>query len=208
MDIIEINSWKRAASLYRYYQSSASPLRRGTALVDTTRVEQCARRSGIAFPVVMMHAMLSAVNTIDAFRIRVLSDQFVARYDVINLVSIELDDDHSIYYMLTPYHPSLVDFRNAYRAQRKLGRSAALTSHFPINSIALSYLPQIRLTQIDDPLPDSPIVRRGSISLMVGKSKTVAGQTDTPVSLLFSHALLDGYDISQALEYIEQEYGK
>lgn len=207
MELIEIENWKRRDYFYSF-MNGKSPLRDGTAILDCTRVYHRAQKAGIPFPVVMLHAILCTVNNTDAFRIRVISEDFVARYDTINLYTLELDRDHLLRTALTGYSPSLRTFYESYKKSRQEARRAD-APHIPIqlNTINISYLPGIRFTQLSGRPAESGTSRRGCLCLSVGKMEYENGRATVPVAATFSHALVDGYDFGKGIEYFTDKYG-
>lgn len=209
MELIEINQWKRRGYFYMYMREE-SPLRNGTAILDCTRVYDCARKSRIPFPVVMLHALLSAVNRTESFRIRLVTEDYVARYDTINLYTLELDREHLYHTALTGYSPSLRRFYENYmKSRREARRTDENKQPVPslLNTITVSYLPGIRFTQIYERPISAAANKRGCLHLLVGKMEYENGRATVPVSIIFSHALLDGYDLEKGIAYITEKYG-
>lgn len=209
LKMIEISKWKRSV-YFDWHVTSHNFVSCYTALFDCTSIYEYAKIQKVPFQVTLLHAIITGVNRFEAFRMRIINDEYLACYDRIDLITTELSTEHLYYPLYTPYVSSLTDFYRDYRKGRKRTRQSGedvdmRNNH--INSLSINLLPTIRFTQVSPNL--NHYTKRGLLFLNVGKLEVDGcGKATVPVGASFSHALLDGYDFSQLINYLMYEYAK
>lgn len=208
VEIIEIDKWKRRDS-FKGFVGIGSDERYATVLQDCTNLYEISKRERIPMPVVVYHAILSAANHFEQFRVRVLSTEYVALYKQIDLITVELTKEKQLTSIKTLFNPSLREFYQAYKENRRKLKMGTINNSdtSSINVISCSALPSLRLTHISSRSPHSRC-ERGVVRFTFGKVEVKDGVASVYVSVNFPHSLIDGYDWQLFANYFSNEYGK
>ncbi len=181
-----------------------------TAFFDCTELRRLASRRHIPFLVVLLHAILRGVNRLEAFRNRIVDEEYLVCYDRIDLITTEKSGTEGcrFYQMFTPYSSSLDEFHACYLERRRQtkeywGVTDARLVH--LNTIRINVLSNLRFTQVT-PCNDR-MAKRGSLYILIGKYEEDAqGRVTIPIGVSFPHALLDGADFNEIAGYTCNDY--
>lgn len=210
MELIKIEEWKRKNYFY-YYLNRNNPTISCTINLDCTNIYNISKREKVPFIVTFMHALLSFINHFEQFRIRHISDEYIARYDRIDIAYIELNGNHNFINMITKYKESLKDFYEIFKENRKKRDSILHISNekflIPINTILFSALTKLDLLSFQSSYKD-PYVGKGCIKIKSGKLNFKDNIATISLAVDFAHSFYDGYDFSLFVEYLINDYGK
>ncbi|MFI3314675.1 MAG: CatA-like O-acetyltransferase [Rikenellaceae bacterium] len=208
VEIIEIDKWKRRDS-FRMFVRQGSDEHYATVLQGCTNLYEISKREQIPIVVVVYHAIISAVNHFEQFRVRVLSSEYIAMYRQIDLITAELTKEKQLTSIKTLFNPSLREFYQTYKENRKKIKLGIVnySDISSINVVSCSALTSLRLTHISSRSPHCRC-ERGVLRFTFGKVDVKDGVASVHVSVNFSHSLLGGYDWHLFAKYFSNEYGQ
>ncbi|MFI3315058.1 MAG: CatA-like O-acetyltransferase [Rikenellaceae bacterium] len=208
VEIIEIDKWKRKNSFIGFVNSGPTK-RSATVLLECTNLYELSKRECIPMPVVVYHAILSAVNHFEQFRVRVVSTEYVAFYKQIDLTTMELSREKQLVFLNTLFDSSLQKFYQSYKENRKKIKMGTVknSDSNAINTISCSALTSLNITHLSS-YSSCARCERGVIRFTFGKVEVKEGVANMYVSVDFSHSLIDGYDWQLFVNYFSNEYGQ
>lgn len=199
MRIIDIDNWK-GKKHYLWFKKYPVHYYSLTSEVDITLFYHYIKRHNLPFFVSFMYLLTKALNEVEEFRLRVVDDKVVL-YDVI----------HPAYTVMTEtgvYDNCENDYNEDYNLFRKLAEDAITLAKKGINmekqyndynrfdQFYYTSLPWIDFTSANHPMPSDVTVYTPRI--LWGKYKVVGDRVVINLNMQVSHALIDGYPLSQA----------
>lgn len=207
---IEFDRWDRR-DIFRFFQSFANPCTAVTAPVLSSGLKQIAKERGESLFIYHLYCCLKAQNEIDPFRVRLLTDGRIVRFDSVG-VSTMIDSDGCgrLVELCLPWIDEFSKFHHFAAGQIEKITSETSYHEFGWRSnvermtgtVAINSLPQLTFTSIQtadglNVLPYCPLITLGKVS-MSGDKETM------PVAITSHHGLVDGSHISTFFIQLEQ----
>lgn len=199
---IDIEDWHRKAS-FEFFKPFDDPFFNITAQIDVTTLYKRCKEAEHSFFLASLHASQTAVNEIEAFRMRIIENK-IAVYDTIHLGSTVLFEDNSFGFCYFHFDPSLHDFLED--SEKRMQQFRAEKTFDPrlnaIDMVHYSVIPWVSFTSFkharqkrtDDSIP----------KIVFGKRFQQGERHLMPVSVEVNHALMDGYHVGQYFELFEK----
>ncbi|MGB3798406.1 MAG: chloramphenicol acetyltransferase [Lewinella sp.] len=206
MTLLDLEGWNRREH-YAFFREFEEPFFGITTRVDCTAAYEQSRERGQSFFLTYLHAVMKAVNEVEAFRYRIRGEQVVI-HDSVHASATINRPDGTFDFSRIPFRTDFVEF--AQGAQREIDRIAATSGlnvgvagddviHFSavpwVDFTALSHARQFRH-------PDS------CPKISVGKMTRRDGSLQMPVSVHGHHALLDGREVGDFFGRLAQHMAK
>lgn len=198
---IDIDTWARKDH-FHFFRQFEEPFFGLTTQVACGRAYSRAKEMGVSFFLYYLYLSLRAANHIRPFKYRIEGND-VWEYDTVHASPTINRPDGTFGFAYMDYQPGFEQFATAAQAEADRVRTCkglvpALSGQ---NVIHYSSIPWINFTALsharsfrfNDSVP----------KISFGKMTTVNGKTEMPVSIHAHHALMDGYDVGQYLEYFQ-----
>ncbi|WP_116107841.1 chloramphenicol acetyltransferase [Lewinella sp. IMCC34191] len=202
MTVLDIDRWNRR-NHFAFFRQFEEPFFGLTVRVDCTDAYARARERGQSFFLTYLHAVMCAVNEVEAFRYRIRGEQVVI-HDSIHASATINRDDGTFDFSLIPFEPDFEAFTLG--ARREIDRIAATTGLNPgvagDDVIHFSAVPWLDFSSLSHARqyrhPDS------CPKISVGKMTRREGRMGMPVSVHGHHALMDGREVGAFFECLER----
>ncbi|MFP3595415.1 CatA-like O-acetyltransferase [Chryseobacterium sp. SIMBA_029] len=205
MKIIDLENWNRKEH-FDFFSKMQSPYFGFTTEVDCTKAYHNAKEKGVSFFAAYLHKSMVAVNTVDAFKLRIIDGE-VALFDTIHAGTTIGREDGTFGFAYIPFSNDFSVFND--RLQREIqavqnstglrlkngdiGKDLIRHSTVPWNSFSALLHP----TNFD-PTESVPKITFGKFNVRKGKKYL-------PVSVEAHHGLADGLHIAQYLEEFQRQ---
>jgi len=198
---LDVSNWARKEH-FEFFHSFEEPYHGVTVRVDCTSAYQFAKSRGISFFLYCIYQTLAASQQIEAFRYRIEQDG-VFLYDRIDGGSVIDRADGTFGYGYLPYSEKLEEFLDGAQHEiKRIRNTAGLPRTTANNIIRYSSLPWIDFTS----LSHARAFSRGDSCprITFGKMTEHSGRRTMPLSIHVNHALVDGLQLGQYLERLQQ----
>lgn len=198
---LDLDSWPRKEH-YAFFSAFEEPYYGVTVKLDCTAAHRSAKQRGVSFFLHTLHQSLTAANQIEAFRLRI-EDNNVFLYNHIDGGSVIDRPDGTFGYGFLPYSDDLNKFVETANLEiARIRSTTGLTRTTANNIIRYSVLPWIDFTSLSHARSYS---RRDSCPFITfGKMTEHDGTRSMPISVHVNHALVDGLQLGQYLERLQQ----
>lgn len=199
---LDLDSWKRKEH-FLFFKQMEEPFFGVTVPIDCTNAYAKSKESGISFFAYYLHKTLVAVNTIEAFRYRII-DNDVYIFDQIDVSATILREDKTFGFSLMEYAEDFNEFAEITKKEiaRIQETTGLITRDFSENLIHFSAVPWVNFTSYSHArsftFPDS--CPKISFSKMMDEN----GKKTMQMSIHVHHGLIDGYDIGLFLNCFEE----
>jgi chloramphenicol O-acetyltransferase type A len=205
MKIIDLENWNRKEH-FEFFSKMQSPYFGFTTKVDCTKAYHTAKENDFSFFAVYLHKSMVAVNTVDAFKLRIIEGE-VALFDTIHAGTTIGREDGTFGFAFIPFSDDFSVFNARLQDEIKavhnstglrlkngdIGKDLIRHSTVPWNSFSALLHP----TNFD---------RTESVpKITFGKFNVRDGKKYLPVSVEAHHGLADGLHIAQYLEEFQRQ---
>lgn len=201
---LDIDNWNRKEH-FLFFKQFDEPFFGVTVPIDCTKAYATAKERKTSFFSYYLYKTLAAVNHIECFKYRI-EDNTVYRYDLINSSATIGRADGTFGFSLIEYDPNYVVFEK--NATQEIARIQTTTGLFTRtfeyhNLIHFSAVPWLNFTSLSHArsyaLPDScPKISFGKMITAADGTKTMA------MSIHVHHALIDGLQLGQFVDYFQE----
>ncbi|GAB3839777.1 chloramphenicol acetyltransferase [Hymenobacter jeollabukensis] len=201
---IDLTTWNRREH-FAFFSAFEEPFFGVVAEVDAARAYARAKALGVSFFQLYLHAVLRAVNVVEALRYRIEDGQ-VWCYDVVHASATLTRPDNTFGFSFVPYAPALADFGPGLQAEMAAVRQS---SGLRLNDVTarpdvihFSAIPWLSFTGLTHArsfsYPDSVP------KISVGRTRAEGQQLLMPVAVNAHHGLADGYHVGLFFEQLQQ----
>jgi chloramphenicol O-acetyltransferase type A len=200
---IELDSWNRKEH-FLFYKQMEEPFYGLTTRIDCTKAYDKAKQIGVSFFIYYLHQTLTAINTCEPFRLRIIEHE-PWLFEQINASATIMREDQTFGFSLIEFHPELSEFnckalQEINRVQNTIG---LFTREFPNeNLIHFSSIPWVDFSGLSHArgfsYPDS------CPKISFGKMIEEKGRKTMALSIHVHHGLVDGVHIGQFLDTLQQ----
>ncbi len=190
---IDLSSWARAEH-FHFFRQFDEPSFGLVSSIPCGAAYERSKRDGISFFKLYLHAVLRAVNEVEALRLRMDGD-VVYLFDRIHVSSTLLREDHSFAFSFIPFDPDFSVFSGSVDREKAAAMASTGLRNRGQNQrpdvVHFSALPWLSFTALDHPRfqPGGD----GIPKISVGRMFRDQGDWKLPVSLHAHHGLADGY---------------
>lgn len=199
---LNLATWNRKEH-FLFFKQMEEPFFGITTTIDCTNAYDKAKELNISFFTYYLHKTLVAANAIENFRYRIIDDEIYI-FDTIEASATILREDKTFGFSLIEYSNNINDFAEITKTEiaRIQTTTGLFTRDFQENLIHFSALPWLNFTSFSHARsftwPDScPKISFGKIMEENGK-KTMS------MSVHVHHGLMDGYHVSQFVNYFQE----
>ena len=199
---LDLNSWNRKEH-FLFFKQMEEPFYGITTTIDCTQAYANAKALGVSFFSYYLHKTLSAVNSIENFRYRIIEDE-VYIFDQIDASATVMREDKTFGFSYMAYAENPIDFAQIVQTEieRIQTTTGIFTREYPENLIHFSALPWINFTSLSHARsfswPDS------CPKISYGKLLDENGKKTMPISIHVHHGLVDGYHVGLFLDRLQQ----
>ncbi len=199
---LNLDNWNRKEH-FLFFKQMEEPFFGVTTNIDCTKAYEKAAILGVSFFSYYLHKTLTAVNTIEPFRYRIIGEDIYI-FDQIDASATVLREDKTFGFSMIEYNKDITVFAEI--AKKEIARiqttSGLFTREYGENLIHFSALPWVNFTSFSHARsftwPDScPKISFGKMMEENGK-KTMA------VSIHVHHGLMDGYHVGLFIDCLEE----
>lgn len=202
--LLDLENWNRKEH-FLFFKQMEEPFFGITTNIDCTKGYETAKKLGSPFFVYYLHKTIVAVNTIEAFRYRIIDDEIYV-YDIIDVSATIMREDKTFGFSLIEYSKDINVFaKNVASEMLRIKNTPGLfTREFPNeNVIHFSAIPWINFTSLSHArsytFPDScPKISFGK--MMIGDD----GKRTMSMSIHVHHGLMDGYHVGQFVDCFQE----
>lgn len=199
---LNLETWNRKEH-FLFFKQMEEPFFGVTITVDCTKAYEKAKKLGVSFFTYYLHKTLIAVNSIEAFRYRILNDE-VYIFDRVDVSSTILREDKTFGFSQIEYSEDINQF--AENTKNEIARiqttTGLLTREYSENLIHFSALPWINFTSFSHARsfswPDS------CPKISFGKMMDKKGEKTMSMSIHVHHGLMDGYHVGEFVELFQK----
>ena len=188
---------------FLFFKQMEEPFFGITTTIDCSNAYDKAKELNISFFTYYLHKTLVAANAIENFRYRIIDDEIYI-FDTIDASATILREDKTFGFSLIEYSNNINDFTEITKTEiaRIQNTTGLFTRDFQENLIHFSALPWLNFTSFSHArsftFPDScPKISFGKMMIENGK-KTMS------MSVHVHHGLMDGYHVSQFVNYFQE----
>lgn len=199
---LNLDTWNRKEH-FLFFKQMEEPFFGITTTIDCTNAYDKAKELNISFFTYYLHKTLVAANAIENFRYRIIEDEIYI-FDTIDASATILRENKTFGFSLIEYSNNINDFTEITKTEiaRIQNTTRLFTRDFQENLIHFSALPWINFTSFSHArsftFPDScPKISFGKMMIENGK-KTMS------MSVHVHHGLMDGYHVSQFVNYFQE----
>jgi len=194
-DVVDIENWNRK-ELYEFFKTFEEPYFGITAIVDVTKAYINAKTAGVSFFSYYLHASLSAVQLISAFRYRILDDNVIDYHTIHASATIERTDGSFGFSFIEYDKDRFVFMQNITKETQRISKSRNLfPDRIGDDVIHYSALPWVNFTSLSHARKYKTKDSVPKISF--GKSELNNGKRTMACSVHAHHGLADGKDVGQ-----------
>jgi chloramphenicol O-acetyltransferase type A len=201
--LIDLAGWNRREH-FAFFSGFEEPFFGVVAEVDAARAYARAKQLETPFFQVYLHAVLRAVNAVEALRYRIEDGQ-VWCYDAVHASATLTRPDNTFGFSFVPYAPGLAEFGRGLQAEMEAVRQS---TGLRLNDAAarpdvihFSAIPWLRFTGLTHARafrhPDSVP------KISVGRTQWQGEQLLMPVAVNVHHGLADGYHVGLFFEALQ-----
>jgi len=202
--LLDIENWNRKEH-FLFFKQMEEPFFGITTTIDCTKGYETAKHLGTSFFVYYLHKTIVAVNTIEAFRYRII-DENIYIYDTIDVSATIMREDKTFGFSLIVYSNDFDVFAaNTFEEIKRIKNTPGLfTREFPYdNLIHFSAIPWVNFTSLSHSrsytFPDScPKISFGKMSIDENGKRTMS------MSVNVHHGLMDGYHVGQFVDCFQE----
>lgn len=206
--LLDLENWNRKEH-FLFFKQMEEPFFGMTTTIDCTKGYETSKQLGISFFVYYLHKTIVAVNEIESFRYRIIQDAIYI-YDTIDVSATIIREDKTFGFSLIEYSPDFDVFAaNARQEIERIQNTPGLfTRDFEeINVIHFSAIPWVNFTSLSHArsytFPDScPKISFGK--MMIDKN----GDRSMSISIHVHHGLMDGFQVGQFVDYLQELMNK
>ena len=199
---LNLDTWNRKEH-FLFFKQMEEPFFGITTTIDCTNAYDKAKELNISFFTYYLHKTLVAANAIENFRYRIIDDEIYI-FDTIDASATIMREDKTFAFSLIEYSNNINDFAEITKTEiaRIQTTTRLFTRDFQENLIHFSALPWLNFTSFSHArsftFPDScPKISFGKMMIENGK-KTMS------MSVHVHHGLMDGYHVSQFVNYFQE----
>ena len=199
---LNLDTWNRKEH-FLFFKQMEEPFFGITTTIDCSNAYDKAKELNISFFTYYLHKTLVAANAIENFRYRIIDDEIYI-FDTIDASATILREDKTFGFSLIEYSNNINDFAEITKTEiaRIQNTTGLFTRDFQENLIHFSALPWLNFTSFSHArsftFPDScPKISFGKMMIENGK-KTMS------MSVHVHHGLMDGYHVSQFVNYFQE----
>lgn len=199
---LNLDTWNRKEH-FLFFKQMEEPFFGITTTIDCSNAYDKAKELNISFFTYYLHKTLVAANAIENFRYRIIDDEIYI-FDTIDASATILREDKTFGFSLIEYSNNINDFTEITKTEiaRIQNTTGLFTRDFQENLIHFSALPWLNFTSFSHArsftFPDScPKISFGKMMIENGK-KTMS------MSVHVHHGLMDGYHVSQFVNYFQE----
>lgn len=196
--IIDLETWNRKEH-FLFFKEYDDPFWSVTIKLDASQLYQKAKQKNFPFSLAYLFGATKAANQIDAFRMRIESDQPVI-YDKIHASGTVQRSDGTFGFSIHPYTPNFDEFiRQGIEENQRVRLETGLVS--PYTGNAVIYFTVIRGAHFTS--MDHARVQRNKASIpLIAFGEMRNGEI--PVAIHVHHALVDGLHIGQFIDLFQK----
>lgn len=196
--IIDLQSWNRKEH-YHFFKGYDDPFWSVTVNVDASQLYEKSKQEEFPFSLAYLFAATKAANEVEAFRMRIESDQPVL-YDTIHISNTILRSDGTFGFSIHHYTPDFEKFiRQGIEEYERVRSETGLSS--PCMDNGVIYCTVVRGAHFTS--FDHARVQRHKASIpLLAFGEMRDGKL--PVAIHVHHALVDGLHIGQFIELLQK----
>ena len=199
---LNLDTWNRKEH-FLFFKQMEEPFFGITTTIDCSNAYDKAKELNISFFTYYLHKTLVAANAIENFRYRIIDDEIYI-FDTIDASATIMREDKTFGFSLIEFSNNINDFTEITKTEiaRIQTTTRLFTRDFQENLIHFSALPWLNFTSFSHArsftFPDScPKISFGKMMIENGK-KTMS------MSVHVHHGLMDGYHVSQLVNYFQE----
>lgn len=203
---IDVTTWKRRAP-YECFSRYSNPVFSMTVRLDVTKIVEYSKRTDTSFFINFLFVVTKCLNNLEDFRIRI-KDGKVVVYDVITPSYIVRNENGVIVTKQTEYNGDYKTFYNL--ASKDIQDAKNLLNQQKFNEenkndlFYTSCLPWVDFTSISNPYQVPDAGQTSIPRIAWGKYVEENGRLRMAFDISAHHALMDGYEMSQGFNSIQQ----
>lgn len=197
---IDLDTWARREH-FRLFRDFQTPHFSITATVDVSACYAASRGAGGSFTLAVLFAAMRAANAVEAFRLRIRGDE-VWRHDAVGIGCTVMRPDRTFGFSYFAYETSFARFAAEGKIEMERARtSTTLADEREADDATLhaTVLPWIRFTSFTNAMRREDSVPK----LTFGKRSAEGGALTLPVCVEVHHALVDGLDVGEFFEQLQ-----
>jgi chloramphenicol O-acetyltransferase type A len=197
---IDLETWRRREHfvLFRDYERPHFSI---TAAVDVSACYAASRGEGTSFTLAVLFAAMHAANAVEAFRLRLREDR-VWCHDAVGIGCTVLRPDRTFGFAYFAHETSFARFAAEGKNEMERARTGTTLSderEADDATLHATVLPWIRFTSFTNAMRREDSVPK----LTFGKRYAEGGAWYVPVGVEVHHALVDGIDVGEFFEQLQ-----
>jgi chloramphenicol O-acetyltransferase type A len=200
--LIDLNNWPRKDH-FNFFNKFEEPFFGVCVEIDCTLAYHKCKNEGNGFFLYYLHQCLAAANAIESFRLRIEDGQIYC-YDEVHASAVINRPDHTFGFSYIDYDPNFEAFKLI--AKKEIDRVQNSSGLVPAGSgdnvIHISAMPWLKFTALSNARSFS--FKDSCPKISFGKMTEANGKKLMPVSIHVSHALMDGYHVSQFVDEFQR----
>ena len=201
---IDLDTWARREH-FRLFRDFEKPHFSVTATVDVSACYAATRdEGGSSFTLAVLFAAMQAANAVEAFRLRLRGNE-VWRHDAIGIGCTVARPDRTFGFSYFAHEASFARFAAEGAIEMERARtSTTLADEREDATLHATVLPWIRFTSFTNAMRREDSVPK----LTFGKRYAEGGSWLMPVCVEVHHALVDGIDVGEFFEHLQDRLAR
>ncbi len=205
--IVDMNARGRK-SVFEWFNSFSNPCYGVNIKVDVTNVIKLTKETKTSFFINFLYLTSRALDTVEELRMRIVNDE-IRLYDYINPGFTVLQDSGLFDNVTAPYFDNYHDFYNnthkmIEEVKHKGPRNDTYNDLPTYQEYYMTCLPWLEYESMSHPIPDNDKSSASTPRICWGKYYLENGRYYLPFNLTVSHALVDGFSLSKALNKVKE----
>ncbi|MDE7263680.1 MAG: hypothetical protein K2N64_03345 [Anaeroplasmataceae bacterium] len=205
--IIETNNWNRKKQ-FEWFNSFSNPCYGITIDVDVTEIVLFSKETKTSFFINFLYVIMKSLNSVEELRLRYINNE-VRLYDLIHPTYTvmtkssvfencknQMEESYSLFY--ASCHQTIESAKKQTMVQEGYNDKDNYDVYY------ITCLPWISYTAMTHPIPENNLESCSVPRICFGKYEEVEGRYLLTFNLTVSHALVDGYPCSKALNYLKE----
>ena len=205
--IIDTEKWNRKTQ-YEWFNSFSNPCYGIDIELDVTRIVQYSKASHTSFFINFLYLMMCSLNSIEEMRLRIVGNE-VRLYDVIHptytvMTKLEVFDNcKNLMYDSYPHFYQACQ-KEVERAKNECSIQPGYNDEESYNVYYITCLPWLTYAGMTHPIPNGNKESCSVPRICFGRFEEKNKRYIMPFNLTVSHALVDGFPCSKALNTLKE----
>ena len=204
--VIDLKTWNKRKQ-FEWFNTFSNPCYGFNTDIDVTEVVNFSKKTKTSFFINFMFLVMKSFNSVEELRLRIVDNE-IRLYEIINPTYIVMTDSGVFENCGCPMFDNYKEFYSAcHKDVESAKKQEKVKDEYNDNNYNVYYItcvPWLSYTTMTHPLPDNNKESSSVPRICWGKFELKNNRYVLPFNLTVSHAFVDGYPLSKALNNLKQ----